>query len=122
MVAGCLTLLAVAWRPWLARQVAYSVTFTAAAFDLARHWGRQPGVETEQIGSAVAALAGVLFAWRIRALRFRLPETLELLTWGCVALATVKFAVNPAGIVNLVDHVAIGFVLMAAAVSWMLRR
>lgn len=122
MVAGCLTLLAVAWRPWLARQVAYSVTFTAAAFDLARHWSEQPGTLYHGAASVMAALAGVLFAWRVRVLRFKLPQTLELLTWGCVGLATVKFAVNPAGIANLLDHVAIGFVLMAAAVSWMLRR
>ena len=36
--------------------------------------------------------------------------------------ALLKFALNPAGLMALVDHVAIGFVLMAATVSYWLRR
>ena len=121
MVAGCLALLAVALAPWLARQVAFSVPFTAAALDLARHWTRQHGGGAE-IPSALAVLAGLLFAWRTRVLDFRLSKMLELLTWSSVALATWKFAIHPDGIFNLLDHVAIGFLLMAAALSWLLRR
>lgn len=122
LVAGCLVLVTVTILPWLARQAAFTVAFTAAAFDLARHWNTQQKTAAAEPAYVVAAAAGLLFAWRLRQIRLRLPAMLELLMWACVGLATAKFAIHPAGIANLLDHVAIGFILMAAAVSWMVRR
>ena len=41
---------------------------------------------------------------------------------GTISSPLLKFAIPPQGLVNLANQVAIGFVLMAVAVSWMARR
>lgn len=106
---------------WMAKHLAYTVTFTGVALDLARYWSREYKRGAPEPAYAVAVLASVLFSWYIIRWNNDARRTLEVLMWACVADATIKFAIHPNGIGNVVDHVAIGFILMAAAVSWMLR-
>ena len=67
-------------------------------------------------------VASVGFGWMVMKWEGDARKMLELLMWACVGDALLKFAINPAGLIALVDHVAIGFVLMAVAVSYGLRR
>jgi hypothetical protein len=71
---------------------------------------------------ACAAAAGLAFTWLSNRCAAQPLRMLELLTWACVAVATAKFAINPDPLNGLLDHIAISFILMAAAVSWMARR
>jgi hypothetical protein len=66
-------------------------------------------------------LASVVFGWYVIRWSADTRKMMELLMWACVVDATVKFAIHPNGIINVVDHICIGFILMAAAVSWMMR-
>jgi hypothetical protein len=122
LVVGSAVLVVVARYRWLAWQVAYTVTFAAAAFDLARYWSLEYKRGAPEPAYAAAVIASLAFAWLVRRWRADHLRLLELLTWACVADATVKFAIHPSGVTNVVDHVAIAFLLMAAAVNWMARR
>jgi hypothetical protein len=122
MIAGCVALLAVSMLPWLARQIACSVTFAAVTIDLVEHWANIFKRTDTAPAYALAALASVAFACAVRHWRSSPLHLLELLMWACAADATLKFAINPSGLANLLDHVAIAFVLMAIWVSWMARR
>ncbi len=121
LVMGSAVLLLLTLAPWLSKHVAYSVTFTAVAFDLARYWSKEYKRGAMEPAYALAVVLAVVFAifvnrWHNDALRL-----LELLMWSCVAAALVKWAMPPTGLANLIDHVALGFVLMAIAVRWMAR-
>lgn len=122
LVTGSAVLVLMRSRGWLGRQVALTVTFTTAAFDLARHWNTVYKSAEPYAAYFPAVAMGLLFAWAAHRYRNEAVRLLDLLTWCCTGLATVKFAVHPGGPVNVVDHVAIAFILMAAAVSWMARR
>jgi hypothetical protein len=106
---------------WAAKHVACTVTFTAVALDLARYWSREYQRGPAEPAYALAVVASLIFGWFV--IRWA-PDTrasLEVLMWACVVDATAKFAIHPKGIVSVVDHICIAFILMAAAVSWMLR-
>jgi len=122
LLIGAAVLAAVSQLRWLARHVAYSVTFAAAAFDLADQWSGAYKRGAAEPAYTLAILAGLAFAWVVRRYHGDTLRMLEILTWACVAIATLKFALHPIGLVNLVDHIELAFVLMAAAVSWMARR
>jgi hypothetical protein len=121
LLAGGAVLYVVARYRWLAKHVAYTVTFTGVALDLARYWSKEYQRGPAGPAYATAVVASVIFGWYVIRWNGDTRKTLELLMWACVVDAVVKFAIHPNGIVNLVDHVCIGFVLMAAAVSWMMR-
>lgn len=122
LVTGSATLVLICGRPWLARQLALTVTFTAAAFDLAKHTNNVLERAQPQLTYVPAVAAGLLFAWAVRRCGDDVPAQIRLLMWSCVAIATVKFAIAPTGIVNLLDGIELAFVLMAIAVDFMLRR
>jgi hypothetical protein len=122
LVGGSLLLVLLTRLPWLAKHVAFSVTFTAVAFDLARYWSKEYQHGPAEPAYAMAVAAALGFAWQVRQWDGNPRRMLNLLMWACVGDAVVKFAIHPDGPVNLVDHVAVGFVAMAAAVSWMMRR
>ena len=117
LVAGSAVLVLVARYRWLAKHVAYSVTFAAVTLDLVRFYRGAP-----EPAYALAVVASVGFGWMVMRWDGDARKMLELLMWACVGDALLKFALNPAGLMALVDHVAIGFVLMAATVSYWLRR
>ncbi len=121
LVAGSLLLVVLTRLRWLARHVAYSVTFAAVALDLARYWSKEYQRGPAEPAYGMAVLASLGFAWLVRRWDGDPGRMLNLLMWACVGDAVVKFAIHPNGIANLVDHVAAGFVLMAVAVSWMMR-
>jgi hypothetical protein len=121
LLAGGAVLYVVARYRWLAKHVAYTVTFTGVALDLARYWSKEYQRGPAGPAYAAAVVASVVFGWYVIRWNGDTRKTLELLMWACVVDAVVKFAIHPNGIVNVVDHVCIGFVLMAAAVSWMMR-
>ncbi len=126
LVAGSAVLVVVTRHRWLAKHVAYTVTFTAVALDLARYWSKESprwwwGREPEP-AYALAIVISVGFGWMVMKWDGDARRMLELLMWACVGDALLKFAINPAGLIALVDHVAMGFVLMAAVVSYWLRR
>lgn len=122
LVAGSLLLVGVTRAPWLAKHVAYSVTFAAVALDLARYWSKEYQRGPAEPAYAVAVAAALGFAWMVRRWDGEPGRMLNLLMWACVGDAVIKFAIHPNGVANVVDHVAAGFVLMAVAVSWMMRR
>jgi len=121
LLAGSAVLYLLTKYRWAAKHVAYTVTFTAVALDLARYWSREYKHGPEVPAYAVAVVASVIFGWYVIRWSGDTRRILELLIWACVVDATAKFAINPKGIISVVDHVCIGFILMAAAVSWMLR-
>lgn len=122
MVGGSLLLVVLTRFRWLAKHVAYSVTFAAVALDLARYWSKKYQRGPAEPAYTVAVLAALGFAWMVRKWDGDPGRMLNLLMWACVADALVKFAIHPKGISQLVDHVAAGFFVMAVAVSWMMRR
>lgn len=121
LVAGVVVLVLLTRLRWLAPHVAYSVTFTAVTFDLAKYWSRETSRGAPEPAYMLAIAASIGFAYLVCRWNANPLRMLDLLMWACVVDATAKFAMHPSGIANLVDHVAIGFVLMAAAVSWMAR-
>ena len=122
LVAGSAVLVVVTRYRWLAKHVAYTVTFTAVALDLARYWSKEYHRGAPEPAYALAIAASVGFGWMVMQWDGDARRLLELLMWACVGDALLKFAINPAGLIALVDHVAIGFVLMAVVVSYWLRR
>jgi hypothetical protein len=122
LVGGSLLLVVLTRWPWLAKHVAYSVTFAAVALDLARYWSKEYQRGPAEPAYALAVAAALGFAWMVRRWDGEPARMLNLLMWACVGDAVVKFAIHPNGLANVVDHVAAGFVLMAGAVSWMMRR
>ena len=122
LVAGSGVLVVVARYRWLAKHVAYTVTFTAVALDLARYWSKEYHRGAPEPAYAMAVVASMAFGWVVMQWDGDARRMLELLMWACVGDALLKFAINPAGLIALVDHVAIGFALMAAAVSYLVRR
>ncbi len=121
LLAGAAVLCLLTRLRWLARHVAYTITFTAFALDLARYWSREYKRGPAEPAYAAAIIASILFAWVVLRWGNDTRTMLEWLTWTAVGFATVKFAIHPNGIVSVIDHVCIGFILMAAAVSWMTR-
>lgn len=121
LLAGAAVLYVLSKYRWAAKHVAYTVTFTGVALDLARYWSREYQRGPAEPAYALAVLASVVFAWYVIRWNGDTRRVLELLMWACVVDAVAKFAINPKGIISVVDHVCVGFVLMAAAVSWMLR-
>ena len=121
LLAGAAVLYVLTKYRWAAKHVAYTVTFTGVALDLARYWSREYQRGPAEPAYALAVLASVVFAWYVIRWNGDTRRVLELLMWACVVDAVAKFAINPKGIISVVDHVCIAFVLMAAAVSWMLR-
>ncbi len=121
LAAACPVLLVLARWPAWAGQIAGTTTFAAFAFDLARHWSRdyQRGDAGPAYGLAVVAAVG--FSWVME--RHREDARLQLLwlMWTAVAVATAKFAIHPQGPMMLLDHIAIGFVLLAMAITRQLR-
>jgi len=122
LVAGSAVLVVVARYRWLAKHVAYTVTFAAVTLDLARYWSKEYHRGAPEPAYGLAIVASVGFGWLVMRWGGDARKMLELLMWACVGDALLKFAINPAGLIALVDHVAIGFVLMAAVVSYLLRR
>ena len=122
LVAGSAVLVVVTRYRWLAKHVAYTVTFAAVALDLARYWSKEYHWGPPEPAYGLAVVASVGFGWMVMKWEGDARKMLELLMWACVGDALLKFAINPAGLIALVDHVAIGFVLMAVAVSYGLRR
>ena len=122
LVAGSAVLVVVTRYRWLAKHVAYTVTFAAVALDLARYWSKEYPWGPSEPAYGLAVVASVGFGWMVMKWEGDARKMLELLMWACVGDALLKFAINPAGLIALVDHVAIGFVLMAVAVSYGLRR
>ena len=121
LLAGAAVLYVLTKYRWAAKHVAYTATFTGVALDLARYWSREYQRGPAEPAYALAVLASVVFAWYVIRWNGDTRRVLELLMWACVVDAVAKFAINPKGIISVVDHVCIAFVLMAAAVSWMLR-
>ncbi len=121
VVGGLMLVLVTQWR-WLSKHLAYSVTFTATVLDLARHWSGAYKRGTPEPAYALAIVAAVVFAYAVYRWSENPQRMLNLLTWGCVAVAIVKFAIQPVGLSGLIDHIAAAFVLMAIAVSWMAPR
>lgn len=121
MIAGCVALLAVSLLPWLARQIACSVTFAAVTIDLVEHWANAFKRSDTAPAYALAAIASLAFAIAVRRWRSNPLRLLELLMWACVADAALKFALHPTGLANLIDHVALAFLLMALWTSRMAR-
>lgn len=122
MVGGAAVLVLLTRVRWAARHVAYSITFTAFAMDLARYWSREYKRGAPEPAYALAIAASLVFAWYVRKWGGDTQRMLELLVWTSVVDATIKFGIHPDGMMNVVDHVCIGFVLMGAAVIWMGRR
>ncbi|MFN0100647.1 MAG: hypothetical protein ACKV2U_01015 [Bryobacteraceae bacterium] len=122
LLAGSAVLYLLTKYRWAAKHIACTVTFTAVALDLARYWSREYKRGAPEPAYALAIMASIIFGWYVIRWSSDTRRTLELLMWACVVDATVKFGIHPNGIANVVDHVAIGFILMAAAVSWMLRK
>jgi len=121
LLAGSAVLYLLTRYRWAAKHVAYTITFTAVALDLARYWSREYKWGPAEPAYAVAILSSIAFAWFVIRWSADTRRMLELLTWACVVDATAKFAINPKGVISVVDHVCVGFILMAVAVSWMLR-
>ena len=121
LLAGSAVLYLLTKYRWAAKHVACTVTFTAVALDLARYWSREYKYGPEAPAYALAIVASVIFGWYVVRWSGDTRRVLELLMWACVVDATAKFAINPKGIISVVDHVCIGFILMGVAVSWMLR-
>jgi hypothetical protein len=121
LLAGGAVLYVLTKYRWLAKHVAYTVTFTGIALDLAKYWSKEYKLGPMEPAYALAVLASIAFAWYVIRWNADTRRMLEFLMWACVVDAVAKFAINPKGILSVVDHICIGFVLMAAAVSWMLR-
>ncbi len=122
LAAASPVLVAVTTFPWLAKHVAYSVTFCAFALDLARHWGRDYQRGAPEPAYLLAILASLSFAWLTCKYHADTRRMLTLFTWAGVIVATLKFAIHPTGLIALVDHVAVLFVLMAVWITWAIRR
>lgn len=122
LVGGSLLLIVLTLLPWLAKHVAYTVTFAAVTLDLARYWSKEYQRGPAEPAYTAAVLVALGFGFMVRKWGGDPGRMLNLLMWACVGDAVVKFAIHPNGLANLVDHVAVGFVLMALAVSWMMRR
>lgn len=122
LVAACPVLLVLTRWPGWALQVAATTTFTAFAFDLARHWSRdyQRGDAAPAYGLAVVAAVG--FSWVVERRREEPGAVLLWLLWGGVAVALGKFAIHPQGPVMLLDHVAFLFVVQAVWITRLLRQ
>lgn len=121
LLAGAAALYVVSKYRWLAKHIAYSATFAGVALDLARYWSKEYKRGPMEPAYAVAILASFVFGWYVIKTDGDTRRTLELLMWACTVDAVIKFAIHPAGVVSVIDHICIGFVLMAVAVSWMLR-
>lgn len=122
LVGGAILILLTRVR-FLNWHVALTITFTATMLDSAKYWSVDYKRGAAESAYAVAVLCSIAFAIAlIKWVRNDTLRGLELVTWACVADATFKFGMNPAGISALIDHVAIGFILMAIAVSFMARR
>ncbi|MBM3786995.1 MAG: hypothetical protein FJW30_21770 [Acidobacteria bacterium] len=118
LVGGVLMIVLTRLR-WLTWHVALTITFAATMLDSARYWSGEYKHGAPEPAYAVAILLSIAFAWLVRTwVRNDTFRALELLTWGCVADATFKFAMGT----GLWDHVAIGFIVMAVWQSWMARR
>lgn len=120
MVGGCGVLILVTHFRWLAPHVAYSITFAGVALDSARYFSREHKLGPSEPAYAVAIVMSLAFAWQVCRQRNDTRRALEFLMWSCVIAATFKFMMP--GWMNAIDHVAIGFILMAALVSYGLRR
>ena len=122
LVGGAILILLTRVR-FLNWHVALTITFTATMLDSAKYWSVDYKRGAAEPAYAVAILCSIAFAIAlIKWVRNDTLRGLELITWACVADATFKFGMNPAGLSALIDHVAIGFILMAVAVSFMARR
>lgn len=119
MLAAVPLLIALTKLPWLAKHAAYTVTFTAFAFDLARYWSREYKLGPAEPAYAVAVLLSIAFAFAVNHYGKNTRTMLELMTWSAVGIALIKFAISPGGIF---DGIALAFFAMALAVSWLIRR
>lgn len=119
ILAAVPILIALTKLPWLAKHVAYSITFTAFAFDLARYWSREYKLGPPEPAYALAILASIAFAFTVNRYYANTRAMLELLTWSAVIVALLKFSFSPGGIL---DGIAFAFFVMALAVSWLIRR
>lgn len=122
LVSGAILLVAVFRYRQLAPAVAYTIPATAFFLDLARYWSREYKHGPEEPAYAVAVVASILFGWWMLRERLEPAEALRRFTIVAVVDAVIKFAIHPNGIVNVIDHVCIGFILMAAAILAILRR
>jgi hypothetical protein len=121
LLAGAATLYILTKYRWLAKHVAYSATFTGFALDLARYWSREYKRGPAEPAYTAAVLGSFVFAYYVVKYKDDTARLLNLLTWSAVIIATIKFAIHPNGVSNVIDHVCIGFILMAIAVSRMTR-
>lgn len=120
LVGGCGVLILVSYFRWLAPHVAYSITFAAVALDSARYFSREHQLGQAEPAYALAIGLSLVFAWQVCRYRNDTLKALEFLMWSCVIAATFKFMMP--GWMNVVDHIAIAFILMALLVSYGLRR
>ena len=112
LVLGFFALWLLTLYPPAAWQLGITVTVAATAFDLAR-------VHKEPAHYWIAAGASFLFAIAVARYARDAATALLLLTWSTTAIATAKFYVQGSGPENLVG---VAFVLMAIAVTFMIRR
>ena len=122
LIGGAILILLTRFR-WLAWHVALTTTFAATMLDSARYWSYEYKRGSPEPAYAVAIFLSFCFGWLVRSwVRNDTLRALELITWACVADATLKFAMGKQGLAGLVDHIAIAFVLMAIAISFMARK
>jgi len=121
LLAGSAMLYLTSKNGWLAKHLAYTATFTGFALDLAKYWSFEYKRGAPEPAYAAAVIASVAYGYLAIRWNGDIRRNLEGLTWAAVIIATIKFAINPKGLISVVDHVAIGFILMGVAVSWMLR-
>ncbi len=122
LIGGAILILLTRFR-WLAWHVALTTTFAAIMLDSARYWSYEYKRGSPEPAYAVAILLSLCFGWLVRSwVRNDTFRALELITWACVADATFKFAIGKEGLVGLVDHIAVAFILMAIATSFMARK
>ncbi len=122
LIGGAILILITRFR-WLGWHVALTTTFAATMLDSARYWSYEYKRGTPEPAYAVAILLSFCFGWLVRNwVRNDTYRALELITWGCVADATFKFAMGKQGLAGLADHIAVSFILMAIATSFMARK
>jgi hypothetical protein len=112
LVLGLIALTLLTLHPPVAWQLGLTVTVAAALIDLAE-------IHNQSWQYAAAIVASVIFSVAVSRFVNCAASGLLVLTWATTAIATAKFIVQGSGPENIVG---IAFVLMAIAVTWMIRR
>jgi hypothetical protein len=108
LVMGVFALWLVTLLPWTAWQLGLTITVAATFFDLSKHQH-----------DLAALAASVVFCLVVASYARNAASALILLTWSATAVATAKFIRQWSGPENVI---CIVFILMAVAVTWMIRR